>query len=250
MRKVLLFLIASCLFAAAMTGWALHTQYNKPADQELVASAAITTPSSPVPATPQPTVTPQPTPVLPDQVHLTVPYTMQSPFNVWDPLHEDACEEASLVMEKHHLDGTPMPALADADKEISALVVWEQQHGYGPSVTLTQLNQIAKDYYGLQNGQVVQLSSLDEVKQELAANHPVILGMAGKLLPNPYFSNGGPNYHMLMATGYDATGVVTNEPGTWHGEGYHYDSAAFYTAIHDWNSTDILLGQKAYLVFK
>jgi len=251
--KWLLAFIAVCLVSStAVVTWALRTQYSdanavagvsyaQPSTQATV--AASTTPSP----TPAPTATPAP---LPDQVSLTVPYTMQAPFNVWDALHEDACEEASLIMVKHSIDGTPMGTQEQADKEITDLVHWEEQHGYGKSITLEQLNQIAKDYYGLNNGQVVQTSSIDEVKTELAGGHPVILGMAGKLLPNPYFSNGGPNYHMLVAKGYDSTGIITDEPGTFHGDGFHYDYSAFYAAIHNWNAQDITSGQKAYLVFK
>ena len=194
---------------------------------------------------------PAPPPLpLPASAHLPVPYTLQAPFNKWDPLHEDACEETSLIMVKHYLEHSPIASPEQADQEISALVHWETAHGYGPSITLEQLDQIAKAYYGLQNGQVMTVSSIDKVKQELAAGHPAIVGLAGKLLPNPYFSNGGPNYHMLVAVGYDSAGILTNEPGTWHGEGYHYDYAPFYAAIHDWNSQNILSGQKAYLVFK
>ena len=192
---------------------------------------------------------PAPT-ALPVSANNKVPYTMQAPYNKWDPLHEDACEETSLIMVKHYLDQTPISSPEQADREITDLVTWEQVHGYGPSISLEQLNQVAKDYYGLKNGKVVQISSIDEIKPELSNGHPVIVGLAGKLLPNPYFSNGGPNYHMLTVTGYDGTGVITNEPGTWHGNGYHYAYASFYSAIHDWNASNILLGQKAYLAFE
>ena len=113
-----------------------------------------------------------------------------------------------------------------------------------------QLNQIAIDYYGLKTGHVVSVSSYLDLKKELAAGHPIITGMAGKLLPNPYFSNGGPNYHMLVVKGYDATGFLTNEPGTYRGNGYHYDYGIFFTALHDWNAQNILQGAKEYLVFK
>ena len=253
MRRFLLFTIFVLVAAIGIVGWALHEQY---AQTGTVPSLAVgTSPTSEVKsastkATSQPTPTSTPAPTaLPAEMKITVPYTMQAPFNKWDALHEDACEETSLIMMKHFLDGTPISTPAQADQEITDLVHWEQAHGYGPSITLQQLNQVAKDYYGLTNGRVVQISSIDQVKQELADGRPAILGMAGKLLPNPYFSNGGPNYHMLVAVGYDATGIMTNEPGTWRGNTFHYDYQPFYTAIHDWNPQNILNGQKALLVF-
>ncbi|MEI6478133.1 MAG: C39 family peptidase [bacterium] len=242
------FLVAALGISVAGIAYAIHVQYSQLGDIEAGNTQVGTT----LP-TAKPTATPAATPSsspLPASTLITVPYTLQAPFNVWDALHEDACEETSLIMVKHFLDGTPISSPTQADTEITALVHWEEAHGYGLSITLDQLNQIAKDDYGMNNGKVLSIDSIDQVKQELAAGHPVILGMAGKLLPNPYFSAGGPNYHMLVATGYDATGIITNEPGTWRGLHYHYDYQPFYNAIHDWDPDNIQDGQKAYLVFK
>ena len=68
--------------------------------------------------------------------------------------------------------------------------------------------------------------------------------------PNPNFKDGGPNYHMLVVTGYDATGFVTNDPGTRLGQNFHYDYAGFDYAIHDWDATNIQNGGRDMLVFK
>jgi len=245
MRRYILFFITSLLIAFGLADYALQKQYAN-TDTGLVMSFDSPLPTANVKV--KVTASPVPT-ALPATVSLTVPYTMQAPYNVWDPLHEDACEETSLIMVKHFLDGTTIATQAQADQEIRDMIAWEGTHGYGPSITLAQLNQIAADYYGLHDGKVVTISSVDDLKAVVAAGHPAILGMAGKLLPNPYFSNGGPNYHMLVAKGYDATGFIANEPGTFHGDGFHYNYDVFYNAIHDWNAQDILQGQKAYLAF-
>ena len=253
MKKFLIPILA--VFTATAVGWVLHHQYSNAAAQH-ESITAILVPTVPTPAVSATVnsvaadVPPLVTTIIPSQMQLSVPYTLQAPYNKWDALHEDACEETSLIMIKHYLNHTPISSPAQADHEIIDLLTWEQQHGYGPSISLAQLNQIAKDDYGMNTGSVVQINSIDQVKQEIANTHPVIVGLAGKLLPNPYFSHGGPNYHMLVMTGYDNAGVITNEPGTWHGDGFHYNYQDFYSAIHDWNSTNILNGQKAYLVFK
>ena len=210
------------------------------------ASTTLITPEASIPPTPSP----EPINQLPGEAALTVTYTMQAPFNKWDALHEDACEEASLVMVKHFLDGTVLASPEQADKEITDLVNFEVKNDYGPSITLQELKEVANLYFGLKNGTVKQVTSVNDIKKLVTSGHPVILGMAGKLLPNPYFSNGGPNYHMLIVKGYDASGFITNEPGTWHGDGFHYSYQTFYNAIHDWNPSNILTRSKEGLVFE
>lgn len=247
MKIFLIALFISLISSAGLVAWALNTQNTNADYQTAYISALPSSTSAQVTATP--TVTYLPTPP-PSQAQLTLPFTVQAPFGVWDDVHENTCEEASLIMLKHYEDHTPISSPAQADQELTALVTWEGLHNYGPSISLTQLNQIANDYFGMHNGTVVQINSIDQVKAAIASGHPVILGMAGKLLGNPYFSDGGPNYHMLVVTGYDSSNIITNDPGTKHGEGYAYPSETFYQAIHDWDSSNILNGQKAYLVFK
>ena len=39
--------------------------------------------------------------VLPSKVSIEVPFTSQAPFANWDEYHEEACEEASIIMVKY-----------------------------------------------------------------------------------------------------------------------------------------------------
>jgi hypothetical protein len=185
---------------------------------------------------------------LPNKTLINVPFLAQAPFGIWDPLHEDACEEASFIMEKHFLDKTPLSA-SSGDQEIQKMIAYENKNGYGISITLEELNKIAKDYYNLSTGRVEKNITNDDIKKELAAGHPVIVGAAGKILPNPNFRNGGPNYHMLVVKGYDSSGFITDDPGTRKGEGFRYTYQALFNAIHDWDPNNIMNGQKNYLVF-
>jgi hypothetical protein len=41
---------------------------------------------------------------MPEKILISVPFASQAPFAVWDEIHEEACEEASLVMVKYYLD--------------------------------------------------------------------------------------------------------------------------------------------------
>lgn len=186
---------------------------------------------------------------LPEQALLNVPFTSQAPLANWDATHEETCEEASLLMVKHYIKGTTFGSTNQADSELLDLVAWEEANGYKIDVTTTELSQIAKSKYGLSTGRVKKNATIDDIKREIANGHPVIVGAAGKVLPNPNFRNGGPNYHMLVVKGYDKDGFITNDPGTRLGNNFRYTFDAFYNAIHDWDPNNILNGGKNYLVF-
>ncbi|PJA87264.1 MAG: hypothetical protein CO141_00330 [Candidatus Moranbacteria bacterium CG_4_9_14_3_um_filter_42_9] len=179
----------------------------------------------------------------------SVPFLTQAPFAIWDPLHEDACEEASLIMVKHFLDKDQDLTPASGDVEIRKIIQYEEKNGYGISISLEQLKKIAKEYLGMPTGRIKYSPTIDDIKKELADGRPVIVPAAGKILPNPNFRNGGPNYHMLVVVGYDKNGFITNDPGTKKGQGFRYAYEGLFNAIHDWDATNILNGQKAYLVF-
>lgn len=225
------------------------------------ASPALTPPASTLPLT-TPTLTPTPTHVsvsptstptpinsaLPEKVFLDVTFLVQAPKANWDPPHEEACEEAALVMVKYYLDQQALVE-DDGDREMLKMADWEAANGYGLSVTLEELRQIAQKYYGISNGKVKTDISVEDIKRELAAGRPVIVPLAGRQLRNPYFTPPGPIYHMLVIKGYDSDGFITNENGIRQGKDYRYSFDTLYQAIHDYNPEDINKGAKAYLVF-
>lgn len=186
---------------------------------------------------------------LPSSAIIDMPFLVQAPFANWDPLHEDACEEASLIMVKHYLDKSGISDLNQGEKEILDLVDYENQNGYGQSITLEQLADISKSYFGLKNPRIVKDVTIENIKTEIAKGRPVIIPAAGRILPNPNFKNGGPNYHMLVVKGYSNDYFITNDPGTKNGEDFKYKYEDLVNAIHDWNAENILNGEKAYLVF-
>jgi uncharacterized protein YvpB len=184
-----------------------------------------------------------------DKVNIDVPFTVQAPTANWDATHEEACEEASLIMVQHYIKGTKFDSTDSADQEILALIGWETQNGYALDVTTSQLSQIASSYYGIKSGRVKTGATIDDIKRELSAGRPVVVGAAGKVLPQPNFRDGGPNYHMLVITGYNKNGFITNDPGTRKGQGFRYTFDGLFNAVHDWNPNNILDGGKDYLVF-
>lgn len=184
---------------------------------------------------------------IPAKFDINVPFMTQAPLYNWDSLHEDACEEASILMLNHYFKKTGINSRQSFENEIQAMVLYENQHGYAGSISLSDLSVIAVRYLELPGLNVNTVSTVDDLKNIIYFNGPVVVGAAGKELGNPNFRNGGPNYHMLVVKGYDEYSFITNDPGTRKGENYYYNQDVLLNAIHDWNPTDITLGAKNVL---
>lgn len=184
----------------------------------------------------------------PGSAQIDVSFASQAPLGNWDDPYQEACEEASLILVHHYLSGEPLtPEIMD--KEILDIVAWMTDHGYGQDVTMAQLAEVAREYYGY-DARVVMEVSADAIKQEVGSGNPVILPLAGRELGNPYYSGEGPWYHALVVTGYTGSKFVTNDVGTKRGEGYAYSYDVLVDAIHDWTGVkeEIGGGPKAMLV--
>jgi hypothetical protein len=105
-----------------------------------------------------------------------------------------------------------------------------------------------ENFLKMKHLKVVAVDSLDDVRAEIAAGHPVLLPTYGRALFNPNFRNGGPNYHMLVAKGYTSMTIITNDPGTRLGADYAYKNDVLWKAIHDYNGGDELNGAKVMIV--
>lgn len=198
---------------------------------------------------PQPTTPPSPTTFLIEQV----PFTPQAPHAVWDTLHEDACEEAAVLMAARYTRGERSGLINpdSAEAEIQKIVAWEREEfGYFEDTTAEQTAQILREYYSINNVSVRHDISITDIKKELGQGKLVIVPAAGRLLGNPFFKQPGPIYHMLLLIGYTKDTIITNDPGTKRGEGFRYKNDVLFNAIHDWTGSDdtIAQGRKAMIV--
>jgi len=175
--------------------------------------------------------------VTPTTKNIAVPFTSQAPFGVWDHLHSEACEEASLLMAYAWVNNLSLNSSL-ADSELKKLVDWQMDNfGFFESTTAEQTVQMAREVYGLKIN-TIENPTREEIKKEIAKGNLVVIGMAGRLLGNPHFTPPGPIYHMLVVKGYDATGFFTNDPGTMYGANYHYSYSVFMNAAHDWTGVN------------
>ncbi|PIP21876.1 MAG: hypothetical protein COX39_00425 [Candidatus Nealsonbacteria bacterium CG23_combo_of_CG06-09_8_20_14_all_40_13] len=171
---------------------------------------------------------------LPTKANLKMSFVPQAPYAHWDQLHEDACEEASLIVVDHFLKNTPLNS-AIGEREIQDMVAWQLKNWDGHfDLGAEQIAQLAKDYLGYKNVKAVRNISILDIKKEIAAGNPVIVPTAGRKLYNPNYRQPGPIYHMLVVKGYDGDKFIAMDVGTRKGYDYVYDEKVLYTAAADW----------------
>lgn len=189
---------------------------------------------------------------IPDKILIKVPFTSQAPFSKWDELHEEACEEASLVMLKYYLDGKPLNKDI-SEKEIQDMVKFEiKKYGDYKDTNAAETVKLAEDYYKIENLKVIYDFKKEDLKKYLAWKKPIIVPASGRKLGNPNFTPPGPWYHNLVLVGYGSDTIVTNDPGTRKGEGYEYNIDVLYNAIHDFpgKPENIERGRKAMIILE
>lgn len=189
---------------------------------------------------------------LPEESLVSVPFTSQAPGGVWDEYHEEACEEASLLMVAHYLSGKALDKTI-AEKELQALIAFQiKNYGDYKDSDVSQTIRLGKDFYGLDNLKAVYDFSLADLKKYLAQGKPIIVPAAGRLLKNPFFTSPGPLYHNLVLIGFEKDVIIANDPGTRRGESYRYAENVLFSAIHDFpgNKEEIETDRKAMIVIE
>jgi len=217
--------------------------------EEPVANSSVSPDLSSI--APSPTAEPTPVPPIPSRYEIAgFSFQSQASLGNWDALHEEACEEASLILVQYWNDSKSLSAQTMED-EIQAMIAWENQNGYSQDLTAKQFVLVAKNYYDIASASASYDVTIESIKQEIAQNHPVVIPAAGRLLGNPYFTAPGPVYHMLVIIGYDANTFIVQDVGTRRGDHYRYNQTILLNAIHEWTGdpNTIESGKKAMIVF-
>jgi hypothetical protein len=171
----------------------------------------------------------------PASYNLTVPYTVQAPGANWK-VHEESCEEAALLMYQKYLAGSRVDIAApDADAELRAMKAWQVKNwGAEGDISMQKIGELAQLYYG-RSFRLIPNITEEQIKKEVAAGRPVMVPVMTQSLKNSHYSPGNV-YHILLIKGYDATGVITNDPGVKEGKDWHYDWAILWSAVDAQNS--------------
>ncbi len=184
---------------------------------------------------------------LPKEINLPVPFTSQAPEKNWDEPWQDACEEAAVLMFDAYYKNYDLSPLFARD-EILKMVEWEEAKGWGMSIEIEKVKELTEYYSSNLKVKIIENPSVDDIKKIIASGDIVLTVADGKVLPNQYFRNGGPEYHALIIRGYTDKTFITNDPGTQFGNNFEYKYADLLNAIYDWNGGDVKNGRKVILV--
>ncbi len=229
-----------------------------PSEQPRPTPTPRVTPAATRTGTPAPTPTPSP---VQGAVNLGVQFFSQAPRGDWSLPWQEACEEASSVLVATYWNGEVLTT-DTMEQHILAAVQWEKEHyGYYEHTTARQTADMMKALYGFKDVRVEYDIGIARIAEHLRAGRPVIVPLAGRLLGNPYYTQPGPAYHMLVVKGITAGGdIITNDVGTRHGHNLTYAPDVFLNAMHDapqggsnWGTgvdpaTYILTGRRAIIV--
>jgi hypothetical protein len=169
---------------------------------------------------------------------LDVPFTSQAPLAEWnDPRQQDGCEEAAALMAVRWARGQTLTR-QEAKEEILAASKYEQEmYGeYRDASATDTAERIIKGYFGYEDYEVKKITSAKDIITELRQGRVTIVPMHGQKLKNPFYTQPGPERHMLVICGYDfiTKEFITNDNGTRKGEKYRYPEDIFYEAIRDY----------------
>ena len=181
------------------------------------------------------------------KINLAVPFTSQAPEKNWDQPWQDACEEAALLMLDAYYKGYNITSVSFAKDELLKLVAYQDEKGWGGSIPARRVASVSDSELSL-GLDIVYNPTIEQIKEYISQGHPVLALANGKMLPNPYFSNGGPEYHALIIKGFTDTHFITNDPGTQHGAEFLYTYNDLLNALADWNGGNVKNGRPVILV--
>lgn len=197
----------------------------------------------------QPVPEEKPAPQPPEKFLLDMPFYSQAPFSNWDKVHEEMCEEASLLNGGLYLLEKKLSNDA-FEKELMKLKKLEEKElGDYKSNTIAEIKKISDIYFeGKIKSKIIADPTIEQIESEISQNNPVIVPLSGRDIGNPNFTPPGPIYHMLILKGYDSQNFITNDVGTRKGNSYVYKKDVIMKDMHDWNAKNIHLGEKRVLV--
>lgn len=168
----------------------------------------------------------------------SVPFVPQAPFGEWkDRRFQDGCEEAASLIAVRWAKGQTL-SKTQAKQEIIKMAAYEQKKfgGYADTSAADTLARLIKGYFKYDKAAVKKNITVDDIITEIKNGYLVIAPFNGQKLKNPYYTQPGPERHMIVIRGYDeATNeFITNDVGTRRGENYRYPKDILFSAIRDY----------------
>lgn len=171
---------------------------------------------------------------LPKELNFAMAFYSQAPFGNWDYPWQEACEEASILLVANIYQQKKWSA-EEFNDQILKLVEWEKKRfGSYEHTDVAQTALMLKEYLGLETV-IHDNPTFEDVQKILNKGHLMVGTFAGKKLRNPFYTNGGPNYHAMVIKGYkEGNKIITADVGTRRGEDYVYHWSVIEDSLHDY----------------
>lgn len=190
---------------------------------------------------------------LPVQQNIDVPFTSQAPEKNWYEPWLNACEETSILMvDSFYTDDRDID-INEAKVEIHEIIKIKRSNiDYSKDESLETIIELINELDLDWTAYIKENPTIDELRLEIANNNPIIVPVYARELDNPYYTGEGPDYHVMVLTGYDENRnmFIVNDPGTQYGEGLTFTYEVLMDSIHDLNKLDYDAGKKQVLFTK
>jgi hypothetical protein len=173
-------------------------------------------------------------PLVTKTQNIPVPFTTQAPYSNWNQPWQDFCEEAVILMIDSYYTGGKLDK-PTASKELLQINKIKENHlGKSLDEDANKIISLVNNFLSWET-KLVKNPTLEQIKKEIDMGRPIIAPVHGRYLYNPYFRNGGPDYHAVVISGYDEEKqeFITQEPGTRYGFNFRYKYDTLLNALHD-----------------
>jgi uncharacterized protein YvpB len=177
------------------------------------------------------------------KVNLPVPYLSQMPDGLFVLPWSKACEEASITMiaEFYAKNNEKFLPITRGKESMNKLMAWEdKEFGYNDDTDASSTARIINEASSFTA--VVKLNpTLEEIKDEIRNNRPVVSFHYGPGLKNPYlhFKADGANYHVIILKGFDdeKQEFIAHDAGTYQysGDDYRYSYDTIMNSLRDYD---------------
>lgn len=143
-----------------------------------------------------------------EKVNLPVPYIPEAPDGLMVKPWNNSCEEASTAMLDEFYFGNYNKTITKTKAKQSILYyvnIENKIFGYNANTNATEMTRLINEYSKYFEAKVKTNPTLEEIKDELRAERPVIALLYGKDLENPRinFVINGSYYHTFVIKGFD-----------------------------------------------
>lgn len=179
-----------------------------------------------------------------------VPFFSQAPDGNRNEPYQNACEEASIVLAYYYIKGLN-PSKSQYRKDLLNLMVWEQENlWHHKDTTIQEFLILIKKYLSIQSSYILNNPSVNDIKKLIFEWKIIVAPFRGKMIGNPHYALGWPDYHVMVINWYTADKFITQDVGTIRWKDRYYDISTIMNAMGNGNKKELDKNEKRIIVME